>query len=162
MYPLLRFLHVLAVFGFLMAHGVSAGVSYQLRHERDLAKMRALLELSASIYPVMYGSLLLLLVLGVVLGFMGSWWGQAWIWIALILLIAMIVLMVRFGSRIYGGARKLAGLPYMEGGKTRPPIEPAGAEEINALLDKGNSNLLTALGFGGIAMIAWMMMFKPF
>ena len=68
----------------------------------------------------------------------------------------------RIGSRIYGGARKLAGLPYMEGGKTRPPIEPTSAEEINALLDQGNPMLLTIIGYGGIVIIAWLMMFKPF
>ena len=110
----------------------------------------------------MYGSLLLLLVVGVILGFMGSWWGQAWIWVSLILLIAIVVLMARFGSSIYGGARKLAGLPYMERGKPQPPIEPASEAEINALLDQGNPNLLTAIGFGGIVIIAWLMMAKPF
>jgi uncharacterized membrane protein len=113
-------------------------------------------------YPVMYGSLLLLLVVGVILGFMGSWWGRAWIWVSLILLIVIIGLMVRFGSRIYGGARKLTGLPYMERGKSQPPIEPAGTAEIDAVLSQGNPVLLTVLGFGGIVVIAWLMMSKPF
>ena len=80
----------------------------------------------------------------------------------LILLIAIVVLMARFGSSVYGGARKLTGLPYMERGKIQPPIEPASEAEINALLDKGNPLLLTGIGFGGIAIIAWLMMAKPF
>ena len=162
MYPILVSLHVAGVFGFLMAHGVSAGVAYRLRSERSPEKVRALLELSAASYPVMYGSLGLLFILGIVLGFMGSWWGRAWIWIALILLIAIVVLMTRFGSSLYGEARKLAGLPYMAGGKPQPPIEPASAEALNAALDKGNTALLTAIGLGGIVVIAWLMMFKPF
>jgi hypothetical protein len=162
MYPWLIFLHVVGVFGFLMAHGVSAGVAFALRSERNLERVRALLMLSAASYPVMYGSLLLLLLVGVVLGFMGSWWGRAWIWVSLILLIAIVMLMGRFGSRIYGEAGKLTGLPYMERGKIQPPIEPASTEEINALLVQGNPLLLTAIGFGGIAVIAWLMMFKPF
>ena len=162
MYQLLALLHIVGVFGFLMAHGISAGVSFALRSERSLERVRALLMLSAASYPVMYGSLLLLLLVGVVLGFMGNWWGQAWIWLSLILLIAIVVLMSHFGSRIYGGARKLTGLPYMERGKIQPPVEPASAEEINALLDKGNPLLLTIIGFGGIVVIAWLMMAKPF
>ena len=162
MYQLLTLLHVVGVFGFLMAHGVSAGVAFGLRSERNLEQVRALLMLSAKSYPVMYGSLLLLLVVGVILGFMGSWWGQAWIWVSLILLIAIIVLMSLFGSRIYGGARKLTGLPYMARGKMQPPIKPASAEEITALLDQGNPMLLTVIGLGGIVIIAWLMMFKPF
>jgi hypothetical protein len=155
-------LHVAGVFGFLMAHGVSAGVSFRLRSERSPEKVRALLELSAASYPVMYGSLMLLFVLGIVLGFMGSWWGRAWIWVSLVGLITLVMLMSHFGSRIYGGTRKLSGLPYMERGKPQPPIEPASAEEINAALDRGNPTLLTAIGFGGIVIIAWLMMFKPF
>ncbi len=162
MYPLLLFLHVVAVFGFLMAHGVSASISFALRGERELERVRALLLLSAKSYPVMYGSLLLLLVVGIVLGFMGSWWSHGWIWLSLILLVAIYLVMGRFGARIYGGARKLTGLPYMEHGKIQPPIEPASPEEINALLSQGNPLLLTVIGFGGIVVIAWLMMFKPF
>ena len=162
MYPLLVFLHVIGVFGFLMSHGVSAGVAYRLRAERNLDKVRALLELSAASYPVMYLSLLLLLVVGIVLGFMGSWWSRAWIWVSLVLFIAIFVVMGRFGSRVYGEVRKAAGLPYFDRGRPHPPIEPATSAEINALLDQGNPTLLMIVGFGGIVIIAWLMMFKPF
>ena len=162
MYPGLVFLHVVGVFGFLMAHGISAGVAYQLRRERNLEKIRALLELSSASYPVMYSSLGLLAVVGIVLGIMGSWWGRAWIWVSLILLIAVAALMGRFGSRIYGEARKLCGLPYMELGKSQPPIEPASSTAIDAALAQGNPMLLTVFGFGGIIIIAALMMFKPF
>lgn len=162
LYNLLVFLHVIGVFGFLMAHGISAGVAFRLRGERGPEKVRALLELSATSYPVMYLSLLVLFAVGIVLGFMGSWWGQAWIWLSLILLIVIVVLMARFGSSIYGEARKLAGLPYMVSGKPQPPIAPASPTELYAVLDKGNPVLLTAIGFGGIVIIAWLMMAKPF
>jgi len=162
MYPGLVFLHVVGVFGFLMAHGISAGVAFTLRSERNLERVRGLLMLSAASYPVMYGSLALLTGVGIVLGFMGSWWGHAWIWVSLILLIAVAALMGRFGSRIYGEARKLCGLPYMERGKIQPPIEPAGTSEIAAVLAQGNPMLLTIIGFGGILIIAALMMFKPF
>jgi len=162
MHPWLVFLHVLAVFGFLLAHGASAGAAFALRRERHPERVRALLEMSASSYGVMYLSLLVLLVSGIITGFTGSWWGQGWIWISLILLIAIVVAMGILGSPIYGGARKLAGLPYMERGKPQPPVEPGSAEEIDAQLSKGNPVLLTAIGYGGIAVIAWLMMFKPF
>ena len=161
MYPWLIFLHVIGVFGFLLAHGASAAAAFALRHERNLERVRALLMQSANSYPIMYLSLLALLITGIITGFMGQWWSRGWIWISLILLIAIVVAMTILGSRIYGGARKLAGLPFMEGGKQRLPIEPASAEEIDALLSKGNPVLLTIIGFGGIAVIAWLMMFKP-
>lgn len=162
MYPWLVFLHVLGLFGFLIAHGASASASFALKRERNLERVRGILELSASSYGVMYISLLVLLVSGIIAGFMGRWWGHAWIWISLVLLIVIIVAMFGMGSRIYGGARKLAGLPYYEKGKTNPPVEPASDEEIDALLSRGNPVLLTAIGYGGIVIIAWLMMFKPF
>ena len=162
-YSLFMFLHVIGVFGFLMAHGVSAGVAFALRSERDLEHVRALLMLSARSYPVMYGSLALLVLVGVVLGFMGSWWGRGWIWLSLILLIAIIAIMGRFGSRLYGEARQAVGLPvYANRNKPEPVGQPAGAAAIDAALSKGNPLLLTGIGFGGIAIIAWLMMFKPF
>ncbi|HZY41635.1 MAG TPA: hypothetical protein VFF59_06510 [Anaerolineae bacterium] len=162
MYPLLVFLHVVGVFGFLMAHGASASVAFALRRERDPERVRALLMLSATSYPVMYSSLWLLFILGIVLGFMGSWWGRAWIWTSLILLIAIVVIMSRLGANIYGEARKLSGLSYMVRGKIQPPSQPASAAEIEAALAQGNPILLTAIGFGGIVIIAALMMFKPF
>jgi uncharacterized membrane protein len=161
MYPVLVFLHIVSVFGFLMAHGVSAGVAFRLKTERNPDKVRALLELSAATYPVMYGSLLLLLVLGVVLGFMGSGWSRGWIWLSLILLVVIYIVMVRFGSRVYGEARRLSGLPYFDRGRPHPPIEPGTSVEINAVLDQGRPTLLTVSGFGSIVIIAWLMMFKP-
>ncbi len=161
-YAWLNFLHVLGVFGFLMAHGISAGVAFALRRERDLERVRALLTLSGGSYGVMYLSLLVLLVTGIVTGFLGRWWGQAWIWVALGLLIAIIVAMFVLGSRTYGAARKAAGLPYYEGGKTNPPLETASAEEMDAILNAGQPVLLTVIGAGGLAIIAWLMMFKPF
>jgi len=164
MHPWIVFLHLLGVFGLLLAHGASASATFALRRERNLDRVRALLELSANSYGVMYTSLLVLLVSGIVGGFTypGGAWSQGWIWVALGLLIAIVVAMTVLGSRVYGGARKLVGLPFMEGMKTHPPIEPARAEEIDALLAKGNPLLLTIVGYGGIAVIAWLMMFKPF
>jgi hypothetical protein len=161
-YDIVKFVHVIGVFAFLMAHGVSAGVAFRLRSERSLERIRALLELSANSYGVMYLSLLVFLVSGIVGGFAGQWWGKGWIWISLGLLIAIVVAMGWLGSGIYGSARKAVGLPFMENFKPQAPIEPAGAQEIDALLAKGNPVLLAIIGFGGIAVIAWLMMFKPF
>lgn len=162
MYPWLVYLHLLGLFGFLLAHGASSSASFSLRHERNLERIRALLELSGSSFSVMYGSLLVLLVSGITAGVIGRWWGQAWIWVSLILLILIMGAMAGLGSRIYGGARKAAGLPYFEGTKQQPPIEPAGEAEIHALLARGSPVLLTVIGYGGLAVIAWLMMFKPF
>lgn len=144
-----------------MAHGVSAAVSFALHRERNIDRVRALLDLSGSSINVMLGSLLLLLATGVINGFMGEWWSQGWIWVSLVLLIVLYGAMAGLGSRPLNELRLAVGLPSRYG-NDQPRSEPAGAEELDALLNRINPMLLTVLGFGGIAVIAWLMMFKPF
>ncbi len=164
MYPWIVFLHVLAVFGFLLAHGTSASVAFALRRERNVERIRALLNLSKSAYSAVTVALMLLFITGIIAGFMGSWWGKAWIWIALGLLIVLAVAMSIIGSQYFNEVRKAVGLPSLYEKGQEPMSEPLSAEEIDALLTRLRSRpvLLTGLGFGGVSIIAWLMMFKPF
>lgn len=162
MYPWLVFLHVLGVFGFLMAHGISAGAAFKLRRERKLERVRALLDLSSSSLGILHGSITVLFLTGIIAGFMGRWWGRGWIWVSLGLLIAIYVYMGVAGSGFYSQVRKAVGLAYMQGFKPHPPGEPASCEEIDALLNRSRPEVLAVTGFGSLAVIAWLMMFKPF
>lgn len=164
MYQWLVYIHVLATFAFLLTHGVSSVVALRLRNQRDPAVARAWLELntSGSVIAVLYGSLLVLLISGIISGFMGNWWGQGWIWLSLLLLIGIIVAMFIIGSKHYSQVRKALGMAWFDGRKEHPAGEPASAEEIEALLTKAPAITLTVIGFGGIAVILWLMMFKPF
>ena len=112
MYDWLVFLHVLGTFGFLLAHGASAMVSFQLRRERNRERICALLDLSSSSYGLLYSSLGLLLLSGIITGFLGRWWRWIWIWAALGLLIAIVLLMYALGSSYYTQVRKAVGMPY--------------------------------------------------
>jgi hypothetical protein len=105
---------------------------------------------------------LALLGAGIVSGFMGHWWGSGWIWLSLGLLVGMAVGMWFLGSTHYHQVRKAVGLPYMEGGKPRDPVEPATSETLDALLARGQPMLLAVIGFGGALIIAGLMWFKPF
>jgi hypothetical protein len=162
MYNWIVYLHLLGIFGFLLAHGASASAAFALRRERNLDKVRALLELSAGSIGVMYLSLLVLLASGIIAAFMGNWWGRGWIWVSLALLIVILVAMGAMGSRYYGEARKLAGLPYFAGRKVQPPLPAASPDEVFAVLARANPVLLTVIGLGGFAIITWLMRFKPF
>lgn len=164
MYQLLVYLHVLATFAFLMTHGVSSVVALRLRRQRDPAVARAWLELNTSsgVMAALYGSLLTLLISGIISGFMGDWWGRGWIWLSLALLIGIIVGMYLIGSRHYGRVRKALGMAWFDGRQAHPPGQPAPAEEIEALLANAPAITLAVIGFGGIAVILWLMMFKPF
>lgn len=159
-YTWLIFLHVLGVFGFLIAHGVSASVFIALRRERNIDAICLLLRLSSSSARIMGISLLLLLFSGVTGGFIGRWWGSGWIWLSLVLFIGIFAAMSLLGTRVLNEVRIRVGLPSAYG---QPPrAEFAGPEELNALLNRIHPIRLAAIGFGGFAVIAWLMMFKPF
>lgn len=160
MYQALVFLHVIGIFGFLMAHGVSAGVFFALRRERNVDRIRLLLLMSTGVARAMLGSLLLLLVTGIVAGFMGKWWSHGWIWLSLGLLVAIYLAMGVLGSRVLNEARQGVGLPTSYG--KRPDPEMLSPEALDALLNRIQPARLTAIGFGGLVLIAWLMMFKPF
>jgi len=162
LYQIVVFLHVVFVFGYLLAHGVSAAVSFALKKERDIQRVRAMLDLSAASYPTMFLSLYAFFLFGILAGFMGGWWGRGWIWVSIVLLILIVVLMMAFGGGLYGEARKAAGLRYNVKGKWFPPEPAKSDEEVYAILAKTNPILLTVIGYGGFAIIAWLMIAKPF
>ena len=161
-YQIVVFLHILFVIGFLLAHGVSVIVAFSLKTERDPQKMRVMLDLSAASYPWMNRLMWAFLLFGIVAAFMGGFQARIWPWLSLALGFAIVVAMALFGTNVYSDARKLLGLRYSVKGKWFPP-EPAGnIEEVYALLAKVNPVMLTIVGYGGFAVIVWLMRLKPF
>jgi hypothetical protein len=161
-YQWIVYLHVLAGFTLFFSHGASASMAFRLRREHKLERIRALLDLSGYTIMTMFLSLLVLLVAGVVAGFVGKWWNRGWIWAALILSVAIVVLMYRYSRQTYTPVRKAVGLPYREGNKEYPAVDPASGEEIAALIAATRPVRLAVIGYGGLALILWLMMFKPF
>lgn len=163
LYQLVVFLHVISVFGYLLAHGVSAAVSFVLKKERDIQRVRTLLDLSAASYPTMLWTLLAIVVFGLAAAFLNMvWWKFGWIWVSIVVLIVIVVLMAIYGSAVFGEIRKAVGLPYMIKGKPFPAEPAKSDEEIYAALAKINPTLLLVIGYGGFVVIAWLMIAKPF
>lgn len=162
MYVYIVFLHIAGVFLFLLGHGGSANVAFQLKRERNPDRIRALLDLSVWSYWGVYVGLLLLLISGIIAGFMGNHWGRGWIWVSIVLLVAIFVAMSVLGSMYYGKVRTAVGLqPYR---RTDQVVlgTVASEAELGALLSTSRPWLLTAIGVGGLLIILWLMMFKPF
>jgi hypothetical protein len=149
LYRIIVFLHVVSVFGFLLSHGASVSMAFVLKRERDPQKIRALLNLSGASYPVMLSTLLASILFGIIAGFQGHWWRFGWIWTSIALLVIIFALMYFLGSKVYGAAREAAE-------------QPASDEVLISILVKSNPVLLTLIGYGGYAIIAWLMMLKPF
>ncbi|MGH3452685.1 MAG: hypothetical protein ACRDQW_18680 [Haloechinothrix sp.] len=149
------FLHIAGVFVFLVAHGVSIGVSMRLRQERDPKRIMALLDVSSSSISGLYVGLVLLLAGGVVAGFVGDWWGQGWIWVALGTLVAVMVLMYAMATNYYKRLRLIVGA--MADGS-----EAVSDERLAELLAGPRPVVLAVLGSGGLLFILYLMLFKPF
>jgi hypothetical protein len=103
-----KFVHLAGVAAFLIAHGISVGVAFKLRGERDPARIDALLQLSSSSIGFLHPTIGILVLGGVVGGFLGNWWAFGWIWASIGILVAVYVLIGR-SSRTTGG---VGVLPY--------------------------------------------------
>ncbi|MGH2619915.1 MAG: hypothetical protein ACRDHG_05015 [Anaerolineales bacterium] len=162
MHKWLVFLHVLGVMGFMLAHGGTTAMTLLLKRQRDLDHMRELLDLSRHSGPVFGVALLVLLASGTAAGFTGRWWGDGWIWVSLAILIGVTAVMAWVSRAHYHRLRKVLGMPYFDGRRDQPALPPASEEEIYALQARLRPGLVGAVGFGGIVLIAWLMMYKPF
>ena len=149
------FLHIAGVFAFLIAHGVSVGVAFRLRRERDPRRIMALLDLSSWSISLMYIGILLLLTGGIVAGFVGDWWGSGWIWVSLGTLIVVIVSMYAMASGYYKRLRLIVGA--MADGS-----QAVSEEQLAGLLEGPRPWILAVIGFGGLLFILYLMLFKPF
>lgn len=162
MYQWLVFLHILSAFAFFMAHGVSAFMAFRLKRETNPDRMRTILDLSNFALPVMYSALMVLVLAGIGAGIMGNWFRMGWIWAAIGLLVVLWIGMWFYVARFYAPVRKALGMPYRAYRRDEAAVAQASPAEINAAVQATNPVLLGGVSFALIAVILWLMMFKPF
>lgn len=146
----------------MLVHGASAAVALRLRQERELERVRALLDLSGATLGAFYVALLVLLVTGIAAGVIGGWWSRAWIWLALVVFILTVAAMYVLASSYFSSLRRAAGMPYFELGKGQQAGPPATPAELAALVDSWRPALIAWTGAAGLVVIIWLMLAKPF
>ena len=142
MYRWIVFVHIASVLALLLVHPVT--VAFHLKEERDDTRIRELLEVSEAASMLRWVFFGLTLASGVVLGFMGSWWGTAWMWMALAIFVAIGVVMNVYGGRTID---RIAD--------TRDDAE------MERLLARFRPMILAVTGAGGLLVILYLMLFKP-
>lgn len=164
MYRLLLFIHVGSAIGFLLFHGATASVMFALKRERDPARLQGLLALRDRAEGAWGLPMVVMIISGVILGFMGRWWSQGWIWASLGAFAVILFAMSGFGrmyiERTWHAIDPAGHDPPMK--KDNRDGVPATREELSAFLATGRPVLLTVIGVGGLGLILWFMMFKPF
>lgn len=160
-YPWVVATHVLGAFGFVLAHGVSAFAAFRLRRTTDATEARLLLGLSSTSLTLAYGSLLLLLIAGVVAGFMGGWWGHAWIWISIALLLGIGIAMYAIGTRYYIGVRQALAADGPGAMAAERLVGSSDSAGLARLLESRRAYALAAIGGIGLALLVILMELKP-
>jgi hypothetical protein len=163
LYPGLLTLHVLSALAFIALHGVSMGVWWRVRRERERARLKAWLELSLGfIGPAMVGGQLLI-VSGILVGIAGSWWfdGRWWLWLSIGLLVAIVALMTPMVAIPLASVRHGLGIPDQtdrKAGITPPVVDDA---ELERRLADPRPAIGSALAIVGVIVITWLMETKP-
>src|SRR3989442_9539816 len=96
-YRWIVFIHIASVLGLLLVHPVT--VAFHLKKERNDIRIREVLEVTEAASKLRWVFFGLTIASGLLLGFMGSWWGTAWIWAALAIFVAIGVVMNVYGGR---------------------------------------------------------------
>lgn len=163
-YPWLLVFHVLSVLGFLAIHGVSMGVWWRVRRERDRAKLMAWLELSGSFMTWTLVTGLLLIVSGVVVGVAAGWWfnGQWWLWVSIVLLAAIVLSMNPLNAVPMVRVRQALGMPNLADARAGTTPSPADDATLEGLLLDRRPVFGSAFAIAGIVVITGLMETKPF
>ena len=153
-YSWLKFLHIASVLALLGTHGASMTVLYAIRRERDRAKILSLIQVSGQSLIPMYVSFGAVILFGVLLAFRLHYWGQTWLWLSIVLLLATAGLMTATAK------------PYFARVKEACQMRPSGVprisdEELGEVLGSSKAHLITAIGVIGLLAILYLMVFKP-
>jgi plastocyanin len=148
------FVHVVGVLAFMASHGVSMGVLFKLRTERDPKAVNDLLTLSASATKWFYPAFLLLLAGGIGAGFALDVWGRAWIWVAIGILIVVILAMYGMATNYYRKVR-LVARAMSEGSQAVTP------EQFDEVLTGSRPITIAVIGIAGLLAILYLMVFQP-
>ena len=159
MYEWVVFVHVASILAFMLAHGIHVTAMWAMRREPDPERMLTFF----NDVPRATGLRVILVVVvlsGAIAGFMGSWWGSGWIWTSLALLVAIAVVMWRLGGAFYSLIEEAASAAIAA--RTADPSNPAPQAGYDAARGSWQTPALSVIGLGGVAVILWLMMFKPF
>jgi len=153
-YLWLKFVHLVGVFGFLLAHGASTAVAFKLRKERNRERIVTLLQLSGSTITLFYVSFLVLVVGGVLTAFNAHYWGQRWLWTSIVVLAVATAAMIGMARPFY---RKLADkVQYRASG-----VPQTSDEELDEILTGNRPMWVAGIGFVALGFILYLMVLKP-
>lgn len=156
----LAFLHVGAVLAFVMAHGIHATIMWRMRGQPDPETCRSLFNGLPTTRLVRILAVAVIAT-GLLAGFVTDWWQEWWMWLSLVILLAIWLAMWRWGGSYFGAISETADAAAEAQASGSAELGPALAAFERARLG-WQPPVLMAIGIGGLGVIAWLMVFKPF
>lgn len=151
----LRYLHVASAMLFIGVHGASMVVFYIVRGETDRKRIQDLLAFSAKTVVPMYVSLGLVVTSGVLAGRRIGAFDRGWGWWSLGILTTVGLLMWLIAKPVHRRIQAACEL--------RPSGVPRVADEdLSVVLRTPLTHVVTAIGVGGLGVLVYLMIFKPF
>lgn len=154
MYQWLVFVHLVGLVLFVLTHGVSMWVAFTVRRNPEPDTARLLLGLSSRANGVMYLGLLLLAVGGLGAAGNAGLLTAGWVVASYAVLAVVLVAMYAMGAGFYYPLRDALN---PKGGA--PPID---ATELARRVANRRPEALTLVGVGGLVVLVWLMVLKPF
>ncbi len=159
MYQWTVFLHVFFAFVFMLVHGVSPVVMLSFHKEPDPERSLTLF----NILPTLTITRVLTILMGItgfIAAFLTSWWRQGWVWASFVVFLIISYIMYKYGGGYYGliyrGANRL-----IEARKTNTDVAAA-LKEFDEARISPHPMVVSVVGIAGLAIILWLMRFKPF
>ena len=158
MYTWVVYLHVTAVFVFLIQHAADILVTFKLRQQTEpegiYATYSFMLNNNVRNLRITY---LLIIVTGAIAGVITPWWRQGWMWTALGVMILIWIIMKRMAP-IY-----LTAVDNIAEEAMKNKADPTAIEKFKNDLKARREPEIMAITSGiGLLIILWLMMFKPF
>ena len=159
MYNLLVFLHIFLSLLLMLGHGAHAAAMLKFRGELDPERSLTFFNNVPDIKYVRYLTMAMGLF-GFAPAFMTIWWRQWWIWLSVLVFLIVSWVMFRYGAGYYniieGAATRL-----IEARKTNVNL-PAAEKDFDDARNSPYPMLVSVVGIVGLAVILWLMRFKPF
>ena len=159
MYQWIVFLHVFFALTFMLAHGVSVAAMLSFRKEPD--PERSLTFFNIVPQPTLIRALTLLMgISGLSAAFLTTWWRQGWVWASFVVFLIIFYIMYRYGGG-YFGLIEGAATRLIEARRTNTNVAEA-LKEFDAARNAPHPMVVSIVGIAGLAIILWLMRFKPF
>lgn len=159
MYNWLVFLHILFAFLFMLGHGAHAAAMLKFRGEPDPEKSLTFFSNVPDIKFVRYLTIAMG-VFGIAAAFITPWWKQGWPWASAVIFAIISWVMYKYGAGYYGIISNAANR-LIEAKKTDTNLAAA-QKEYDETRNAPHAMIVSVVGIVGLAMILWLMRFKPF